>query len=70
MCVYVCVCVRARAQVCVCVWACARRCVYMRVCCSGDANGCIPLTMLVGLCQCCRLLMFLGLPLFETLSLL
>ena len=42
----------------------------MRVCCSGDADGCIPLTMLDDVCQCCRLLMFIGLPLFETFSLL
>ena len=45
-----------------------RRCVYVRVC--VDADGCISLTMLADVCQCCRLLMFVFLQLFETLSLL
>ena len=36
----------------------------------GGADGCIPLNMLVDVCQCCRLLMFVCLPPFETLSLL
>ena len=35
-----------------------------------DADGCIPLTILVDVCRCCRLLMFISLPLLETLSLL
>ena len=33
------------------------------MCCSGDADGCIPLTMLVDARQCCRSLMFVCLPL-------
>ena len=56
------VCARALVQVCVC--ACARRCVYVRL---GVVllvqNGCIPLTMLADVCQCCCLLMFVCLPL-------
>ena len=39
--------------VCVCV------CVCVSVCCSDDADGCIPLTMLVDSCPNCRLLMFI-----------
>ena len=33
-------------------------CVYVHVCCFGGADGCIPLTMLVDVCHCSRLLMF------------
>ena len=33
-------------------------------------DGCIPYTVLVDVCQCCRLLMFVLLLLFKTLSLL
>ena len=79
VCVCVCVRVRAcvRACVCVCVCVCAhvceraRACVWLCACvyCSGNADGCIALTMLVDVCQCCRLLMFICLSLFETLSL-
>ena len=47
---------------CVCV------CVCVCVCCFVGADGCIPLTMLVDACQCCRLLVFICLLLFETLS--
>ena len=36
----------------------------------GGADGCIILTMLVDVCQCCDLIMFMCLPLFETRSLL
>ena len=42
---------------------------YTSLCCSGDADGCIPLTMLVDLCQCCLLTFVCLLP-FKTLSLL
>ena len=35
----------------------------------GGADGCLPVTMLVDECQC-GLLMFICLPLIETLSLL
>ena len=38
----------ARAQVCGC--GCG--------CCFGDANRCIPLTLLVGVCECCTLIFF------------
>ena len=38
-------------------------CVCAFGCCFVGANGCIPLTMLVGVCQCCCLLMFVCLPL-------
>ena len=55
----VCVCARARARVRVCVRACVRGC----VCCFGGEDGCIPLIMLVAVCQCCCLLMFVCLPL-------
>ena len=47
-----------------------RECVYLCVCCFVGADGCIPLTVLVDECQCCRLLMFICLPIFETLSIL
>ena len=60
MCVCVCACVRARACVCVCV------CVVVVV----GADGCIPLSMLVDICQCCRVLECVHLPLFKTLCLL
>ena len=50
---------RARADVCMCL--CVR--------CVCDAHGCIPLITLVDVCQCCRLLMFVCLPPFKTLSL-
>ena len=45
----------------------------MRVCVCvvfGAAYGCIPLIMLVNVRQCCRLLMFVCLPLFNTRFLL
>ena len=48
--------------------ACMSR--YVHVCCFVGADGCIPVTMLVDEGQCCGLLMFICLPLFETLSLL
>ena len=51
--VCVCECVRVRVGVWMWVW------VFF-----GDANWCIPLTMLVGVCQCCTLIAF------KTLSLL
>ena len=59
----------------ICTYAHARRCVYVHVCvcaqvcgcgcgcCFGGADGCIALTMLVDVCQCCCLLMFVCLPL-------
>ena len=46
---------------------CTHVCVCACVCCVGGADGCIPLNMLVDVCQCCCLLMFICLPLFETL---
>ena len=54
MCVCVCVCV----CVCACVRACVRscRCVYVRL-------GVVLLVLLVDICQCCCLLMFVCLPL-------
>ena len=43
---------------------CARRCVDVGCgCCFGGADGCILPTMLVDVCQCCCLLMFVCLPL-------
>ena len=36
---------------CVCVRACAQVCVCSYVCCSVGADGCVPLTMLVDVCQ-------------------
>ena len=55
------VCAYARAQVCVC--ACARAGGWMCVCvCFGGVDGCIHLTMLDDVCQCC-FLMFVCLPL-------
>ena len=75
----VCACVRACVCACVrvSVRACARTqflcvcvCVCVCVCCFVGADVCIPLTMLVDVCQSCHLLMFVCLPLFETLSLL
>ena len=39
----------------------------MRVCCFGGADGFIPITMLVDVGHCCRLFMFVCLPLSETL---
>ena len=42
---------------------CAQVCVCAFGCCFVGANGCIPLTMLVDVCQCCCLLMFVCLPL-------
>ena len=74
-------CVCARAGRCMCRGVgrgggggCARACrrvytVQASVCC-GDADGCMPLTMLVDVCHRCRLLTFIRWPLFETLSLL
>ena len=55
-CVCVCVCVRACALRQVCVCACARSCAFG--CCFVSANG-----LLVDVCQCCCLLMFVCLPL-------
>ena len=52
----VCVCVRARAGVCMCV--CAQVCVCAFGGCFVSANG-----LLVDVCQCCCLLMFVCLPL-------
>ena len=52
---------RARAGVCLHVLACVCICAFG--CCFVGANGCIPLTMLVDVCQCCCLLMFVCLPL-------
>ena len=76
-------CVRARMRACVRVWVggwvgacvCVRargRAVYVCacVCCFVGADGCIPLIMLVDVCQYRRLLMFVCLPLFETRFLL
>ena len=54
-------CVRARAGVCMCV--CAQVCVCAFGCCFVGAKGCMPLTMLVDVCHCCCLLMFVCLPL-------
>ena len=68
MCVCVCVCVCARGAR-ACVSACVRACV-VSVCCFGGEDGCIPLIMLVAVCQCCCLLMFVCFTAFETLSLL
>ena len=76
----VCMCV-STSQVCVCPTAScvcpsarcvcpSTRCMYVRVCVGVvGADECIPLTTLVDVCLCCRLLMFVCLPLFETLSL-
>ena len=63
VCVFLCAraCVRARAGVCMCVYA--QVCVCAFGCCLVGANGCIPLTMLVDVRQCCRLLVFVCLPL-------
>ena len=68
VCVCVCVCVRACVHACVraCVPACLRarpcRCVYVRLgvvlCCFVSADG-----LVVDVCQCCCLLMFVCLPL-------
>ena len=49
------------ASICSCV--CAQVCVCAFGCCFVGTNGCIPLTMLVDVCQCCCLLMFVRLPL-------
>ena len=54
--VCVCACVRARAGVCMCV--CVQVCVCAFGCCFVSANG-----LLVDVCQCCCLLMFVCLPL-------
>ena len=62
VCVSVCVCacvracVRAHAGVCMCV--CAQVCVCAFGCCFVGANG-----LLVDVCRCCCLLMFVCLPL-------
>ena len=55
---------RALAQVYVNVCVCAQVCGCGCGCCFGEANWCVPLTMLVGVCQCCTL------TAFEILSLL
>ena len=67
VCVCVCVCARARAHVCVCagVRAVVGVGVVLLV-----ADRRIHLTMLLDVCPCSCLLMFVCLPLFETLSLL
>ena len=52
--------------ICVCVCVCMCRCVVVIV----GVDGCVPLNVSVDVCQCCHLLMFVCLPLFETLSLL
>ena len=63
-----CACVCAHAQACVC--ACVHRCVDV-VGGGGDADGCILLTMLVDVCQCCCLLAYVCILIaFKTLSLL
>ena len=49
--------------------ACVRAQGYVHVCCLGDVGGCIFLIMPVDVRRCCRLLMFICLPLFETPSL-
>ena len=56
-----CACLRARAGVCMCV--CAQVCACAFGCCFVGANECMPLTMLVDVCQCCCLLMFVCLTL-------
>ena len=59
VCVCVCVCVVCFVCVCVCVCVHVCVCTQMRGCenvCLGGADGCIPLTMLIGVCQCCCLL--------------
>ena len=56
VCVCVCACMRTRAGVCMCV--CAQVCVCAFGCCFVSANG-----LLVDVCQCCCLLMFVCLPL-------
>ena len=61
VCVCACVCKRTCAGVCMC--ACTQVCVCAFGCCFVGANGCIPLTMLVDVCQCCCLLMFVCVPL-------
>lgn len=48
----------------------ARGCVYMRPCVVVVADGCILLIMIADVCQCSRLLMYVCLPLFNTLFLL
>ena len=53
-CVYVCVRAHLYVNVCVCAQVCGCGC----GCCCGDANGCIPLTLLVGVCECCTLTFF------------
>ena len=64
VCVCVCVCVRAHACVHVCM--CVHSCVYVHLCVFG-ADRCIPLTLLVDVCQCRCLLMFVCLlPLRDT----
>ena len=57
-------------RVCVCVRMDVCVHMYVRVSVVVGANRCILLIMLVSVCQCCRLLMFICLPPFETLSLL
>ena len=63
----VCVCVHAcvRVHSCKCMCVCVQVYVWAFGCCFVGANGCIPLTMLVDVCQCCCLLMFVCLPLLR-----
>ena len=73
MCVCVCVCVRVRVGVRARegVRMCEQVCVCAFGCCFVGANGCIPLTMLVDVCQCMLLFAYVRiLTAFETLSLL
>ena len=51
MCVCMCVCTCAGVCTCMCVQVCV--CVFG--CCFVGANGRVPLTMLVDVCQCCLL---------------
>ena len=62
VCAQVCVCVRARrcVYVCVCAGVCMHAGVCAFGCCFAGANG-----LLVDVCQCCCLLMFVCLPLLR-----
>ena len=64
---YLCVCVRARAHVPACVYVCVGARAHASVCMCMcvffvGADGCLLLTMLADVCQCCHLLMFVCLP--------